>query len=137
MASTSRIYASLDGQQANHQATMVEIKCKVSNIYISILIDPGACQSYVSHKIFDTCKLKKEKHEKPWLLQLATGTKRKVSELVKDYEIDMNGFPTSLDLKFLPLGSYDVIIGMYWLEQHHVMLDYLNKSILCKDIQEN
>ena len=40
-------------------------------------------------------------------------------------------------MNILPLGSYDIIIGMEWLEQHRVMLDCLHKSILCTDGQGN
>ena len=94
------------------------------NTSISILIDPDACQSYVSPKIVDECKLGKVKHDKPWLVQLSTGMKRKVSEFVKECEVNLN---------ILPLGSYNVLIGMDWLEQHHVMIDCLHKSILCTD----
>ena len=89
---------------------MVEIEGKISNASISSLIDPGAFQRYGSPKILDTCKLNKEKHEKSWLVQLATSTKRKVSELVKGCELDLNGFPTKVDLNILLLGSYDVLI---------------------------
>ena len=94
---------------------MVEKEGKVSNTSISNLIDPLAFRSYVSPNIVDTCKLNKVKHEKPWLVQLATSTKRKVSELVKGCELDLNGFPTKVDLNILPLGSYNIIIGMEWL----------------------
>ena len=40
-------------------------------------------------------------------------------------------------MNILPLGSYDILIGMNWLEQHHVMLDFLHNSILCTDGQGN
>ena len=36
-----------------------------------------------------------------------------------------------VNLNILPLGSYDKLIGMYWLEQQHVMIDFLQNSILC------
>ena len=72
---TPQIYASLDGRHVDHQDTMVEIEGKISNTSISILIDLGACQSYVSPKIVDVCKKGKFKHEKHWLVQLSTGTK--------------------------------------------------------------
>ena len=78
MASTPRIYAALNGRQVDHHTTMVEIEGKVSNTYISILIDPGAFHNYASPNIVETCKLDKVKHEKPWTVQLATRTKRKV-----------------------------------------------------------
>ena len=54
---------------------MVEIEGKILNTSVSILIDPGACHSYVSPKIVDLCKLGKVKHVKPWMVQLAIGTK--------------------------------------------------------------
>ena len=62
---------------------MVEIEGNILNTSISILIDPGAYWSYVSPKIVNECKIGKVKHEKPWLVYLATGTKQKVSEIVR------------------------------------------------------
>ena len=62
---------------------MVEIKGKILNTSVSILIDPVAFQSYVTPKIVDLCKLGKVKHDKPWLIQLATSMKHKVSEILK------------------------------------------------------
>ena len=59
--------------------------------------------------------------------------KRKVSKIVKECEVNLNGFLMEVNLNILPLGSYNVLIGMDWLEQHHVMLDCLHKSILCTD----
>ena len=116
---------------------MVELEGKILNTSISILIDPGACRSYVSPKIVDICKLGKVKHDKPWIVQLDTGTKQNVSKIVKYYEVNLNGFQTKLNLNILPLGSYDILIGMDWLEIHHVMLDCLHKSILCTYSQGN
>ena len=116
---------------------MVDIEGKILNTSVSILIDPGSCQSYVAPKIVELCKLGKVKHDKPWLVQLSTGTKRKVSKIVKECELNLNGFLTKVNLNILPLGSYDVLIDMDWLEQHHVMLDCFQKSLLCTDSQGN
>ena len=43
----------------------------------------------------------------------------------------MNQFETSVKLNVLPLGSYDVIIGMDWLEQHRVVLNCFDKTFTC------
>ena len=112
IAGTPWIYAALDGRQENHQAIMVEIEGKILNVSISILIDPNACRSYVSPKIVDECKLGKLKHDKPWLVQLATVMKQKVSKIVKECEANLNGVPMKVNLNILPLGSYDILIGM-------------------------
>ena len=127
----------MDGRQEYLQDTMIEMEGKVSKTSISILIDPGACRSYVSPKIVDVCKLGKVKHDKPWLVQLATGTKRKVLEIVQECEVNLNGFPMKENLNILPLGSYDLLIAMDWVEQQHVMLDCLHKTILCTDSLES
>jgi hypothetical protein len=47
--------------------------------------------------------------------------------------MDMNGLSTRAYLNILPLGSYDYIIGMDWLDQHHSRLDYRNKAFTCLD----
>ena len=41
------------------------------------------------------------------------------------------------DMNVLPLGSYDVLIGMDWLEAHKVKLDYYNKTFEYMDEEGN
>jgi hypothetical protein len=45
----------------------------------------------------------------------------------------MNGLNMKVDVKAIPLGSYDCLIGVNWMEKHHVVLDYYNKTITCLD----
>ena len=44
----------------------------------------------------------------------STGTKRKVSEVIEKCPLDMDGLFTYANLNILPLGSYDILIGMDW-----------------------
>ena len=83
------------------------------------------------------CTLKKSKPRKPWLVQLASGTKRKVSEVVERCPFVMDGLVTYADMNVLPLGSYDILIGMDWLEAHRVNLDCYNKTFECMDEEGN
>ena len=95
---------------------MVEVEGKINQIPISILIDPGASLSYISPNLVEKCKLLVEKFASSWLSQLATGAKRKVISFVKNCAVTMDKFKTFLKLNILPLGSYDILIGMDWLE---------------------
>ena len=45
----------------------------------------------------------------------------------------MDGLVTCANLNVLPLGSYDILIGMDWLEVQIVKLDYYNKTFECMD----
>jgi hypothetical protein len=78
-------------------------------------------------------KLKKVKHAKSWLVQLATGTKRKVTYFIFDCELRIDGQSTKLNMNILPLGSYDIIIGMDWLEKHKVILNCYENFFVYKD----
>ena len=91
---------------------MVEVEGKLNQIPISILIDPGASLSYISLDLVENCKLSIEKFAKSWLVQLAIGAQRKVISFVENCTVKIDKFETSINLNVLPLGSYDMLIGM-------------------------
>jgi hypothetical protein len=72
--SLHRISATMDSGQDDHQSIVVEIEGRIDNTRIFFLIDPGATLSYITPSVVDSNKLKKTRHEKYWLVQLATGT---------------------------------------------------------------
>eukprot|EP00253_Pinus_taeda_P021805 PITA_21805 len=131
--SMPRINAALDDRQAEYQPTMVEFEGKISNLSIAVLIDPGATLSYVSPKIVEQCKLLSEKFRSPWLVQLATGAKRRVSAKIRNCSFSIAGQQITADLNVLPLGSYDILIGMDWLEKHWSLVNCKTKTIYYKD----
>ena len=61
------------------------------------------------------------------------GAKRKINELVKDCQIDMNGLNMKVDVNIIPLGSYDCLIDMDWFEKYPDVLDCYNNTIACLD----
>jgi hypothetical protein len=107
-----RIYATLDNKQVEFQLHMIEVEGMIDNRPFIILIDSGAIHSYVDPRVVESFHLSRSKHKKSWLVQLAIGTKRKVTELVKSCLVDMKGLSTKAELNILPLGSYDCLIGM-------------------------
>ena len=126
-----KINATLESQQVDHQTFMVEIEGMIQNKPISILVDPCASLSYVSPSIAKSCILHLKKFEKRWLVQLAIGTKRKVVSYVEGCEMLMSQFKTQVKLNVLSLGSYDVLIGMDWMEKHIVVLNCFEKTFTC------
>jgi len=113
--SLHRINAAIYGRQDDHQSSVVEIEGKINDTQISVLIDPGDTLSYITLDVVESNKLKKLKHTNSWLVQLAIGTKRKVVDFIFDLEFNLDGQKIRTNLNILPLGSYDMIIGMDWL----------------------
>ena len=54
--------------------------------------------------------------------------KSKIIEFVKMCPLEMNGVKTFADLNIIPLWSYDVLIGMDWLDAHHTIIYFHNKT---------
>ena len=121
-------YAVVDNKQVDHQDSMVEMEGMITNHLVSILIYPSSNLSYIASQAIDKCKLQLVRHVKPWLVQLATGTKRKVVEVIPSCQFIMDGFPTQATLNILPLGSYNLLIGIDWLATYKSKLDCYHKK---------
>jgi hypothetical protein len=121
----------LDINQDDHQASVVELEGMIVDHLVSILIDPGSNLSYVAPQTIDKSKLQPIRHIKPWLVQLAIGTKRKVAEVIPTYQFIMGGLPTLATLNVLTLGYYDLLIGMDWLASYKTKLHCYHKTLEC------
>jgi hypothetical protein len=128
-----RIYVALNDRQAEYQSNMIKVEGKIINQHVSILIDSRESHCYIDPKIVDILHLEKIKLGKEILVQLATGTKRRIHDMVRSCSISLNDVNTSMDLNIIPWGSYDIPIGMDWLDKHHVDLDSHNKTFACLD----
>jgi hypothetical protein len=67
-----RIYAALDNKQVEYQSHMIEVEGMINNQPFTILIDSGASHSYIDPRVVESLHLSRRKHEKFWLVQLAT-----------------------------------------------------------------
>ena len=56
---------------------------------------------------------------------------------MKDCEFNMNGFKMQDNINILPLGSYDMLIGMDWVEKHRVIFNCYDKTLSCIDKESN
>ena len=71
------------------------------------------------------------------LVELDTEMKRKITSMVKNCCLEMHAFHTNNDLDIIPLTSYDVLIGMDWMDKHFKFLDFHNKIIAFLDEDKN
>jgi predicted aspartyl protease len=112
---------------------MIEVDGKIINQPVAILIDSGAIYCYIDPKIVDGLHLEKSKLGKSSLARLSTGTNRRIHDMVRSCSISINGMNTTMDINTIPLGSYDILIGMDWLDKHHVVLDCHKNTFTCLD----
>jgi len=57
-------------------------------------------------------------------VQLVIGPKRRVTTKVWNCPVEIERQQIKENLNIFPLGSYDILIGMEWLEGHWFLLKY-------------
>jgi hypothetical protein len=70
--SVPRIYASLDNKQAEFQSHMIEVEGMINSHEFTSLIDSGDNHIYIDPKVVERWQFPRFKHDKSWLVQLAT-----------------------------------------------------------------
>jgi hypothetical protein len=95
---------------------MIEVEGKIYNQHVVILINLGASHSYIDPKLLDRFYLENINIERSCLVQLAIGTKKMINEFVRSCPVDLNGVNTIVYLNAIQFGSYDILIGMDWLD---------------------
>jgi hypothetical protein len=132
-----RIYVSLDNRHTYYQSHIIEVEVKIDNQPITTLIDSIASYRYLDPNMVYRFKLKRHKHQNSWLVHLATGTKRRVNELVQCFPLNINGFITKVYLNIISLGSYEFLISMDRMDNNHAILYFYNKDFRCLDEEGN
>ena len=91
---------------------MKELEGKLQSQTLSILFDLGASLSYINPRVVENCKLQSQKFKSPCLVQLATGTRITVNTKVSDCILEIVRQYIPIELNILPLGYYDILLGM-------------------------
>ena len=129
------MFAAVDHYQEDHQGTVVETMRSIKGRPHSMLFDSGAIDSFISPSLVTKCKLKAVKQGHGWQVELASASKVSMDLVVHKCRLSIGGFDTSVDLRVIPLGSYDVVLGMDWLGSHRASIDCREKTIWCQDDQ--
>jgi hypothetical protein len=112
---------------------VLETTGTVADQTLSILIDPGATESFISCAVLKRIKVKAVKQDEFSFVEMASGAKQKVGGKVTGCALNLGEFVTRVNLYVTILGSYDVMIGMDWLELHEAILNCKMKWLSLAD----
>lgn len=98
----------------------IKLQGKIQAHQVLILVDSGSSHSFVSTAL--ASKLSGVvKARRPLKVRIADGGQLSCDLEISQCQWTVQGHKFTTDLKVLPLGCYDMIIGMDWLEQHSPM----------------
>lgn len=64
---------------------------------------------------------------------MASSAKIVVESLIHGYGLRIGSLCTTIYLHIIHLGSYDIVLGMGWLEAHRAFIDCCHKLVQCVD----
>nr|GEU76471.1 reverse transcriptase domain-containing protein [Tanacetum cinerariifolium] len=113
-----RVYA-LGGREASPDSNVITGTFLRNNRYAKILFDTGADRRFVSTTFIALIDITPTTLENHYDVELADGKIIGVNTIIRGCTLNFMNHPFNIDLMPVPLGSFDVIIGMDWLTKYH------------------
>ncbi|GJU96802.1 putative reverse transcriptase domain-containing protein [Tanacetum coccineum] len=113
-----RAYA-LGGRDASSDSNVITGTFLLNNRYAKILFDTGADRSFVSSTFSASISITPTTLENHYDVELADRKIIRVNTIIRGCTLNFMNHPFNIDLMPVPLGSFDVIIGMDWLTKYH------------------
>nr|GFC96442.1 hypothetical protein [Tanacetum cinerariifolium] len=113
-----RVYA-MGGKEASPDSNVITGMFLLNNRYPQILFDTGADRSFVSTTFSALIDITPTTLENHYDVKLADGKIIRVNTIIRGCTLNFINHTFNIDLMPVPLGSFDVIIGMDWLTKYH------------------
>ncbi|GKA29136.1 putative reverse transcriptase domain-containing protein [Tanacetum coccineum] len=94
----------------------------LNNHYASLLFDSGADQSFVSTTFSTLIDIILDTLDVSYAVELADVIVSETDTVLRGCTLGLLGHPFNIDLMPVELGSFDVVIGMDWLANHHAVI---------------
>ena len=119
---------SLQAFNGNDAATLIQLSAKVQNTGVSVLVDSGSSTSFINARLTEGVE-GISALSRPARVKIANGAELLCSQELVQYQWSAQGHQFATTLKILPLGGFDIILGMDWLEQHNPDIDWITKQM--------
>ncbi|GJW60078.1 putative reverse transcriptase domain-containing protein [Tanacetum coccineum] len=107
---------------ANPDSNIVTGTFLLNNHYASVLFDSGADRSFVSTTLSTLLDIIPDTLDVSYAVKLADERDTKTKTVLRGCTLGLLGHPFNIDLMPVEFGSFDVIIGMDWLANHHAVI---------------
>ncbi|GKB84444.1 putative reverse transcriptase domain-containing protein [Tanacetum coccineum] len=112
----------LGGRDVNPDSNVVKGTFLLNNYYAFILFDSGANRSFVSTTFSTLLDITPDTLDVSYAVELADGRISKTNTMLRGCTLGLLGHPFNIDLMSVELGSFDAIIDMDWLANHHAVI---------------
>ncbi|KAL4564653.1 hypothetical protein LXL04_028721 [Taraxacum kok-saghyz] len=101
----------------------------INHTYATLLFDSGAERSFINHEFRQLLTHKSEPLKDKYVVAMANGHLEHTQEILNNCTLTLNDHAFHVNLMPMTIGSFDVIIGMDWLEPHHADVMCFEKAV--------
>ncbi|GKA80128.1 putative reverse transcriptase domain-containing protein [Tanacetum coccineum] len=112
----------LGGGDANPDSNVVKRTFLLDNHYASMIFDSGADRSFVKTTFSTFLDITPDTLDVSYAVKLADGRISKTNTVLRGCTLGLLDHPFNIDLMPVELGSFDAIIDMNWLANHHAVI---------------
>ncbi|GKA74431.1 reverse transcriptase domain-containing protein [Tanacetum coccineum] len=110
------------GGDANPDSNVVKGTFLLNNHYASMIFDSGVDRSFVSTTFSTLLDITPDTLDVSYSVELADRRISKTNTILRGYTLGLLGHLFNIDLMPIELGSFDIIISMDWLANHHAVI---------------
>ncbi|KAK1609631.1 hypothetical protein QYE76_033304 [Lolium multiflorum] len=107
---------------------VIQLQAFIEKHEILILVDSGSSTSFINQQLAQGLS-GIQPLLKPCRVKVADGAQHRCSSYIPNCQWSSQGHQFTTDLKLLPLGAFDMILGMDWLEQNNPQIDWVAKTL--------
>ncbi|GKC13522.1 reverse transcriptase domain-containing protein [Tanacetum coccineum] len=110
------------GGDANPDSNVVMGMFLLNNHYAYVIFNSGADRSFVSTTFSTLLDMIPDTLDVSYAVKLANGRISVTNTVLRGCTLGLLRHPFNIDLMPVELGSFDIIIGMDWLANHHAVI---------------
>ena len=95
----------------------------LSCLWARVLFDSSASHSFITASVLIKLGLEVEALEEPLYVSSPLGIWARIWMICRGCELDISGIILTVDLRFIDISEFDVILGMDWLTAYRVVID--------------
>ncbi|GJR40695.1 putative reverse transcriptase domain-containing protein [Tanacetum coccineum] len=112
----------LGGGEANPDSNVVKGTFLLNNHYASMIFDSGDDRSFMSTTFSTLLDITPDTLDVSYAVELSNRCILRLHTILRGCTLGLLGHPFNIDLMPVELGSFDVIISMDWLANHHAVI---------------
>nr|GEX67781.1 hypothetical protein [Tanacetum cinerariifolium] len=119
----------LEADEAHQDSNIVTGTFTLNDHYDTTLFESGADYSFVSTTFIPLLGIKPSELGFRYEIKIASGQLVEIDKVIKGCRLEIKGHVFDIDLIPFGHGSFDVIIGMYWLSNHKAEIIFHEKVV--------